>query len=239
MFAQNASRGHSHNDYWQAHPFFTAYQHKLGSVEADIWAIDGELHVAHEKKEIDKNKTLDALYILPIVNLFAQNKGRIWKNSKQSFQLMIDLKDTPYVLLNILAKKLEPYRHIFDKTVNPNAVTVVVSASDTLLNFPESIRFDGRIGKEYTQQEFEKIELLSEDFSNFSAWKGIGMMSRNDLIRLKTIVYDTHQQGKKLRFWNTGDNEIVWKALLNLGVDYIGTDQPEMLARFLKKNSKK
>jgi len=32
---------HSHNDYSQDIPFFLAYKAHFGSIEADIWAVDG------------------------------------------------------------------------------------------------------------------------------------------------------------------------------------------------------
>lgn len=230
---------HSHNDYEQETPFWTAYQNYAGSIEADIWAINGELYVAHNKRDIKKEKTLDAMYLQPIANIFKQNKGRAFKDCKKTFQLMIDLKDTPYVLLNLLVKKLAPYKNIFDKKINPNAVTIVISASDTILNYPDFIHFDGKIGKIYSPEQLQKIKMMSEDFANFSSWNGEEKMSRRETTKLKNIIGKIHLIGKKARFWNTGDNEIIWEQLLNLGVDFISTDKPEQFAAFYKKYSSK
>ena len=53
---QNA---HSHNDFANRVPFWTAYNARFGSIEADIFAVNGELIVAHTKAESKKGRTLD------------------------------------------------------------------------------------------------------------------------------------------------------------------------------------
>ena len=69
---------HSHNDYAQATPFFLAYNAHFGSIEADIWAVDGNLFVAHSKDEITVERTLDSLYLQPVVKLFRANGQKAW-----------------------------------------------------------------------------------------------------------------------------------------------------------------
>lgn len=61
---------HSHNDYEQKSPFYLAYNAHFGSIEADIWAVGGDLLVAHNKTNIKPEGSLDSLYIQPIVRLF-------------------------------------------------------------------------------------------------------------------------------------------------------------------------
>ena len=45
---------HSHNDYLQNVPFYTAYSARCASIEADVFLVDGELYVAHKENEINK-----------------------------------------------------------------------------------------------------------------------------------------------------------------------------------------
>jgi len=61
---------HSHNDYEQKSPFYLAYNAHFGSIEADIWAVGEDLFVAHNKSNIKSERSLDSLYIQPIVRLF-------------------------------------------------------------------------------------------------------------------------------------------------------------------------
>src|ERR1700750_333937 len=42
---------HSHNDYEQPTPFWMAYQEQFGSIEADIFWLNGQLIVAHNLRE--------------------------------------------------------------------------------------------------------------------------------------------------------------------------------------------
>ena len=77
---------HSHNDYAQNTPFFLAYNAHFGSIEADIWAVNGDLFVAHSKTEITSGRSLDSLYILPIVKLFRANGQKAWKDKSSTFQ---------------------------------------------------------------------------------------------------------------------------------------------------------
>lgn len=95
---------HSHNDYEQKVPFECAYNAHFGSIEADIWALNGELFVAHNRNQITPKKTLDALYIQPIVDKFKENKGKAWNDHQGTFQLLIDLKTPVEPTLSLLVE---------------------------------------------------------------------------------------------------------------------------------------
>ena len=54
-FAQNFTlqKCHSHNDYLHKIPFFDAYNLGFGSIEVDVFLVNNQLLVAHEKRAID------------------------------------------------------------------------------------------------------------------------------------------------------------------------------------------
>lgn len=56
---------HSHNDYLQKAPFWTAYANGLASIEVDVHLKDTTLYVAHDATEIRKAHTLQSLYLDP------------------------------------------------------------------------------------------------------------------------------------------------------------------------------
>lgn len=62
-------RGHSHNDYHQDNPLSSALKYGLNSVEVDVFPRDGTLLVAHTKFELDKSRTIDNMYLAPILNM--------------------------------------------------------------------------------------------------------------------------------------------------------------------------
>lgn len=59
-------RIHSHNDYAQKRPFWGAYEAGADSIEADVFLVDGELLVAHSRKDLKKENTLRRLYLEPL-----------------------------------------------------------------------------------------------------------------------------------------------------------------------------
>ena len=83
---------HSHNDYDREHPFFDAYKAHAASIEADVFLVDGELYVAHDREDIRSWRTLRNLYLDPIRQLFRANGGAGYADGS-TYQLIVDLKD--------------------------------------------------------------------------------------------------------------------------------------------------
>ncbi|MGK0156010.1 MAG: hypothetical protein ACI9SE_002977, partial [Neolewinella sp.] len=53
-----ALRLHGHNDYLQPVPLIRALEYGLGSLEADIYLVDKELRVGHERWQLRPGRTL-------------------------------------------------------------------------------------------------------------------------------------------------------------------------------------
>jgi alkaline phosphatase len=239
VFAQYTTHNaHSHNDYEQKNPFYLAYDARFGSIEADIWAVDGELYVAHNKSEITASRTLDLLYIQPIVTIFKKNGGKAWKDSPSNFQLLIDLKTSVEPTLSLLVEKLKKYPEVFDPAVNKNAITITITGNrpkpEEFRNYPEFIFFDGNIDKKYDIQQLKRIALFSENLGNFTRWKGKEAIPEKEANRLKHTIDSVHGIHKAIRFWNAPDMPEAWKILMNMKVDFLNTDHIQELAAFLK-----
>jgi alkaline phosphatase len=230
-------QAHSHNDYEQKLPFFEAYNAHFGSIEADIWEVNGELFVAHDKNRITPEKTLDALYIQPIVMKFKANGGKAWNDHPGTFQLLIDLKSPYETTLHLLAEKLKKYPDVFDPAVNKNAVKVVISGNrpnpEQFVNYPEFIFFDGLLTLKYDGQQIKRIALFSDNLANHTLWKGVGPVPENELLKLKQVIGSVHNQNLKIRFWNAPDTPQAWQTFQNLKVDFINTDHIQQLKEFL------
>lgn len=241
--AQNV-RIHSHNDYRQRVPFYQAYAQQLASIEADIFATDkdGELLVAHDRHELPEAPTIDEAYINPLVNLYKQNKGRAWKDSDQLLILLVDLKTPVDPTLARLIKKLQQYPHVFDPTVNPHAVRVVISGNrpdpDMFKSYPPVISFDGS-KTDYTAVQLERISMISLNLRDYTQWNGKGMMISDEFEKVKAAIHAVHALDKPIRFWGTPDGVTAWNTFYHIGVDYINTDQPEACAAFFRDFHKK
>lgn len=71
-----------------------------------------------------------------------------------------------------------------------------------------------------------KIGLISLSFRNFTEWNGKGRPIQEDLEKNTEIIEIAHEFGKPFRFWTMRDSKIVWKAMVDLGVDYVNTGYP-------------
>ena len=229
---------HSHNDYEQQTPLMLAYNAQFGSIEADIWAVNGDLFVAHNKTDIKAEKSMDSLYIQPIVRLFRKNGGKAWNNHPSTFQLMIDLKTPVDPTLTLLVEKLKKYPDVFDSYQNNNAIRVVITGNrpdpSGFSKYPMFIWFDGNVTLKYDEQQLKRVALYSENLAGFTTWKGKEAILEKEEIQLKQVIDSVHGLNKKIRFWNAPDDAFAWKTLMNLKVDYLNTDYIEELSTWLQ-----
>ncbi len=228
------AQAHAHNDYEHTIPFWQAYDQQFGSIEADIYARNGQLYVAHDSADISDSRTLNALYIQPIVGKVRANKGKAYADAPYGLQWLIDLKTPAAQSLPLLVQQLAAYPDVF----GPNGpVQVVVSGNipkpEQFAQYPTWLQFDGRPGVAYTPEQLAHVGLISQAFPTYTRWNGKGLIVRKERDRIQAVIDQAHQQGKKIRFWATPDNVNTWKALMNLGVDYINTDNLAGLGRFL------
>ena len=229
---------HSHNDYEQKSPFFTAYNAHFGSIEADIWAVNGVLYVAHDSADIKPSRTLESLYLQPIVKLFRQNGGKAWKNHASTFQLLIDLKTGTEPTLSLLVKLLGKYPDVFGLNANKIGVPVVITGNrpnpSDFEQYPLNISFDGHLDLRYDNSQLKRVALFSEDLEVFTLWKGKTSIPQKEEKRLTQIIDSVHGLNKKIRFWDAPDTPDSWKTLMNLKVDYLNTDHIQQLETYLQ-----
>ena len=219
--------GHCHNDYRLHSPFTTAFEAGMGSIEADVYCVKGELYVAHSPFQIKGKRTLDRLYLEPIVEMVRQGKAH-------PLQLLIDVKYRPKATLRKIIEQLEQYPTVFNEN---SPITIIISGKrppkEDWDSYPPYIFFDGRPFEIYTEAQQKRIGMISFNFKHYKPdW------SKNkikDVSPLKRMVDLCHAKGERIRFWNAPDNKTVWQRLLELGVDIINTDNPVKLNLFFQK----
>lgn len=233
------ANAHAHNDYQHEPPLLAAYNNKFGSVEADVYLNEDEVLVAHNERDIPNHKTLEELYIKPLLAYILSNKGYVYEDTTRSLILMLDVKSeaTP-----TLSKIVDLFLHYPDLT-QCKTLTILVSGnkpqSDTYVSYPSFIWFDGLLSNRYNKEELSRIAVLSDNLREYTSWKGAGDPPAKDWLALQKAVTKGHELGKKVRFWNTPDSEEGWQKIFELGVDYIDTYSIKSLAEYLKKNTPK
>lgn len=225
---------HSHNDYAGKLPFYEAYSNEAGVIEADVFLRNNELLVAHTSEEIKTYNTLRNLYLDPLSKKIKNLEGKVYPDSKPLI-LMIDIKSDADATLKIIVQQLKNYPDLIS---NKNLKIVISGnrpAPSNWNQYPEFIYFDGRMNENYSSEQLSRVEMISEDLKEFTVWNGKGVMTQADLEKVQSFIKKVHAQNKKIRFWSTQDNVNTWMTLMNLKVDYIGTDNVPALVQFIQK----
>lgn len=224
---------HSHNDYLQKFPFWQAYNEGFGSIEADIFLKEGSLMVAHTAGEIDKERTLEALYLKPLQKVIDKNNGRVYADSSRSLQLLIDLKTEAVPTLKALLDELARYPSVTASKTLHIVITGNRPPVEHYKQYPLWLLFDGDLATSYNPETLQKVALFSDNFARYSKWNGKGRLPEAEKVKLEAAIARAHAQQKKIRFWNAPDIVNSWYAYLDMGVDYINTDHIEPLSQFL------
>ena len=234
------TRAHAHNDYEHPRPLLDALAQGFGSVEADIYLVDGKLLVAHDRRRTQPDRTLEGLYLDPLLARVQANGGRVFKHGPP-FYLLIDCKSPGTEIWPVLRTTLERYRAMLtvfkNDATETNAVTVVLSGdSPRALLASEPVRLaaiDGRLPDLETNPSPHLVPWISEDWTRHFQWRGWQTMPAAEEQKLRDWVARAHAQGRMVRFWGGPDSEPLWRAQFETGVDLINTDKLATLAAFL------
>jgi hypothetical protein len=228
-------QAHAHNDYENQHPLKDALQNGFISVEADVHLKDGFLMVSHDKPGL-RARSLEELYLVPLIELLKKNAGLVYRNYEEPFYLMIDSKTDSLSTYQAIREVLNKYPALLCQT-SSCPVKIFLSGNrpiDFMLQDGyRGIAIDGRpddLGKGYS---VEIMPVISDEFKAWSIWKGKSRLRNEDMERVRALAKRVHAEGKKLRLWAIPDNPATWSALLNAGVDFINTDHLRKLNRFL------
>ena len=233
-------KAHAHNDYLHERPLLDALDHGFCSVEADIFLVDDRLLVAHEQSQLGVARTLEALYLEPILERVRERGGHVHSSNTQ-FHLLIDIKSDALTTYQALDRSLQKYADMLtrfeaDATLT-NAVVVTVSGNRPREYMEQqTIRYagyDGRLADLDSDASPRLIPLVSDNWRTHFQWRGEGPLTEPERMKLRELVRRAHEQGRAIRFWATPDQPEGWAALSDAGVDLINTDDLAGLRDFL------
>jgi len=244
---------HSHNDYLHRRPLFDALDHGFTSVEADVFAVDGELLVGHERGDLTPDRTLEKLYLAPLSDRVKANGGSVYPTPSRFF-LLIDFKSDATTASRLLQPLLKNYRRMLtasdDAKSHAGPVTVVITGNRPEFPTgpqrkqgsidPDSVHkyagIDGRVSDLASNLSPEIMPMISDNWKDHFKWYGDGPMPSAEQEKLRDIVRKAHDSGRVVRFWSTRDSESFWRELESAGVDLINADNLDRLAEFLSKS---
>ncbi|MGO4956701.1 phosphatidylinositol-specific phospholipase C/glycerophosphodiester phosphodiesterase family protein [Luteococcus sp. Sow4_B9] len=237
---------HAHNDYEHTRPLYDALSHGFVSVEADVWLVDGELLIAHDKEDLDPARTLEGLYLEPLRQI-VKGKGRsVYPGWDGSLQLLIDIKTEGESTYAAIEEALAGYPQVFTRyshgKVKQGPVTAVISGNRPVQTMTDAtVRrgfYDGRSTDLRSGMSPDLMPLVSENWTKLFTWQGVGEMPAAERAKLVDYVTTAHEAGYTVRFWATNDmpgpaREALWTELAAAGVGYINTDDLAGLEAFL------
>lgn len=253
-------RAHAHNDYEHKRPLLDALDQGFCSVEADIYLVDGELLVAHNRQDVKPDRTLQSLYLDPLRERVRSNGGHVHaalatnaalsnplsvSAPKVEFTLLIDIKSdgaTTYLALrDVLAGYAEMLTQFTPTSTVPKAVTIILSGDrpvQLVAGEPSRLcALDGRLSDLDANPSIHLFPLISQSWRpTFGAFEA-GGLPEVDRTKLRDLVTKAHAQGRRLRFWGVPDQLFVWREFFSEGVDMLNTDNLSGLAAFLKSQS--
>jgi len=238
---QPLTRVHAHNDYEHTHPLFDALAHGFCSVEADIHLVDGKLLIAHDRSQVKPERTLEALYLKPLLERVKKNHGHVYLGGPE-FTLLIDVKGSWQSTYPLLRDVLKDYSEILtsfrDGRKETNAIVAIITGDRSREMFRgEAVRYaamDGELTDLNSNDSPELIPWISSDWSRNFKWRGSGTISPPEKLKVQQIVSRAHQQGRLVRFWGAPDQPVFWREMLADGVDLINTDDLEGARKFFE-----
>jgi alkaline phosphatase len=224
---------HSHNDYEQPVPFWTAYNAQFGSIEADIFLVGDRLFVAHDRKELALHRTLEDYYVKPLSAQVRKNHGHPYADSTRRLQILIDVKADSTAALHALIALLGKYPNLTRTAL----LTWVISGNrpdpSLYATYPPFIAFDGILLHHYSPAALSRIVMMSDDLHDYTHWEGAGNLPSADRRRILAAIAWSHALHLPVRFWDAPDFPRAWRQLMRLRVDFINTDHIQQLADYL------
>ncbi|KAI0484204.1 PLC-like phosphodiesterase [Xylariaceae sp. FL0804] len=219
---------HSHNDYWRPKPFWSALSVGAVSIEADVWLYNDTLHVGHEESALTDARTLDALYIQPIVDVLQRQnpsspfvtdgptKNGVYDTAgSQTLYLFVDVKTDGAATWPRVVEALGPLRELgYLTTFNGTAVTAgpvtVVGTGNTPLDLvqgvsPRDYFWDAPIvglGSTFGNITQAVSPIASTDFEAVFGDVRTQQLNDTQLATLHAQVAVAHAKGIAVRYWD-------------------------------------
>jgi hypothetical protein len=239
---------HAHNDYLHNRPLMDALAHGFCSVEADVFAVDGQLLVGHDVDQLRPDRTLQRLYLDPLRERIQQHAGRVYRDGPP-FTLLIDFKSAAEPTYAILVRELAAYQSMLVRSIGgqlcPGAVHVIISGNRPIATVAKAyersdaclVSIDGRLADLADNSPRPWMPLISDRWTAHFRYDGQGPMPADERTRLQEIVRSAHSQGRRIRFWATPDRPEMWRALRAAGVDLLNTDDLSGMTAYLRRAS--
>jgi hypothetical protein len=218
---------YAHNDYENPRPLLDAVRLGFSGVEADVFLVDGVLRVGHDRRRARKGKTLEALYLSPLREIISRC-GRLTPDSR-GFLLAVEIKESSQKTFDALETLLDRYRELFaPASSSRGAIEVILVGWHPPLSrlrppAPVPFRIQHRIsGRSDVLAVGDDVRLLSVDYGKTMGRRWSSAANRRGWIEILGSTKRANPN-RLLRVHNVPADSTIYGALLDAGVDLIGT----------------
>lgn len=239
------SYAHAHNDYVHTRPLLEALSCGFCSVEADIWAVEGKLLVGHHLDQTSPERTLEALYFIPLRDQIKRNKGHVFTH-REPFTLIVEFKSSAESCYPLLKALLQRYRSLLTtyrgEKRRQGAITVLITG-----NLPRPqldtekdrlMALEGVASDLGTNASTSLIPQISVPWGTVVKWFGVGVCPETERTKLREFVARAHKEGRKVRLWGVVNTPELWKEEREAGVDWLNIDQLERFRKWAESNER-
>jgi hypothetical protein len=193
---------YAHNDYYNAQPLEAALELGFRGVEADYYVIDGELRVGHSVHETAPGRTLESMYLEPLLERF-RREGTILPGG-ETFILNIESKrrgmETYEALHDVLARYEDILTVVRDGVVTPGPVQVILVGWFPSLDYLEQQRMRYAavqlhyedLPDDHARYPAHLLKLVSYDYRSHLVTRGAGRIPPTTLKRFVRIAAAAH-----------------------------------------------
>ena len=235
---------YAHNDYVNKRPLYDALSLGYKGVEADVFLVDGELRLGHDRREARRGATLEARYLAPLRSLVARC-GALTTDGRP-FLFNVELKEESRPAFDTLVALLARYAELFTPDsqqatapgYRPPAIQVVLvgwSPRSVADRTPVPLGTQARLRRpdaRAVDAMDPAVGLISVDYrKTMGRW----WLTRGRRRRWLSTVQEIKAAfpATRIRAYDAPVNERVYRNLLTAGVDLIGTMKLAPTARLL------
>jgi len=235
---------YAHNDYLNAHPLRDALSLGYKGVEADVFLVDGTLHLGHDERAAARDGSFETLYLAPLRALVARC-GTLTAD-RQPFLLTVEIKepsrptfDTVVAVLGRYPELFSPRRRQEDASGDgpPPVQAVLVGwyppgfADSISVPLSRQARLQ-RVDGPPPDAADRSVGLISLDYAKtLGRWWVTPAQRRHWLTTIRATK--TWFLWRRIRAYHVPVSARVYRELLDAGVDLIGTTELAKTARLL------
>lgn len=229
---------YAHNDYQNQTPLAGALELGFRGVEVDYFVVDGELRVGHELSHTQPGRTVEALYLAPLRER-VRRYGGVYPECEE-FILNIESKREGMETYEALHELLSRYDDILsvvrDGVAEPGPVQVILVGWHPSLDYlwNQSVRYAAvqvhyqTLPDDHARYPSHLLKLISQNYEEKRLTRGNEPVPPRLRCRLDKLDAAARLvPGRLVRVYNVPTNGPTYEALLEAGVDLIGTKDIE------------